>query len=782
MNKFLLPLITFFRDDNLKFRRCIVRLFLVTVTSALLFGAVTGQAATLTVTSSGDSGTGTLRQAILDASSSGGDTINFDLTGTITLTSGQLFITKNLTISGPGANVLTVRRSPAGGTSEFRIFSIGSGSNVTISDLTIRNGRDYNSGGIYNDGGTLTVNNCVFTANSGGGYGGGGIMNDGSNHNARLTVNNCVFDGNSADFMAGGILNFSTGDSANLTVSNCTVSNNSASDGGGIVNYGADGTVTSVVTNTTITGNSAEFGRGGAIHNNAVFVGGNAMLRVSNCTISDNSAYFSGGGIGNSAGNVQISNCTLSGNSANSNGGGVYTEYDEAQVHISNSTLSGNSAFSGGGIYSQERVTVAVTNSTLSGNSANSGGGIYNDGSSGGMATVAIVGNTILKRSASGENIYNSGRLVSHGHNLSNDAAGGDNGVGPGGLLNQPGDIRNTNPQIGPLADNGGPTKTMALLPNSPAIDAGNDANAPPRDQRGYLRNGTSDIGAFEFGGIIPAQLGNISTRAFVQTGDNVMIGGFIVQGTGPKRVIIRAIGPELGAPPYNIPNALANPRLELHNAAGTLIGSNNDWQHTIIGGVIIRNQVIDIQDSGHAPANPFESAIIADLPPGNYTAIVSGVNNMTGVGLVEVYDLSNDASSILGNISTRSFVQTGDNVMIGGFIVQGTGAKRVIIRAIGPELGTPPYNIPDALANPTLELHNGAGALIASNDNWRTTIIGGIIMSSQVRDIQNSGHAPANRFESAIIAELPPGNYTAIVRGVNDTTGVGLVEVYDLQ
>ena len=278
-----------------------------------------------------------------------------------------------------------------------------------------------------------------------------------------------------------------------------------------------------------------------------------------------------------------------------------------------------------------------------------------------------------------------------------------------------------------------------------------------------------------------PAQLGNISTRAFVQTGDNVMIGGFIVQGTGPKRVIIRAIGPELGVPPYNIPNALANPRLELHNAAGALIGSNDDWQHTIIGGVITRNQVTDIQNSGHAPANPFESAIIADLPPGNYTAIVSGVNNTTGVALVEVYDLSANTASILGNISTRSFVQTGDNVMIGGFIVQGTGAKKVIVRAIGPELGAPPYNIPNALADPTLELHNGAGALIASNDNWRTTIIGGIITTNQVRDIISSGHAPGDGRESAIIAELPPGNYTAIVRGVDNITGVALVEVYDL-
>ena len=190
-------------------------------------------------------------------------------------------------------------------------------------------------------------------------------------------------------------------------------------------------------------------------------------------------------------------------------------------------------------------------------------------------------------------------------------------------------------------------------------------------------------------------------------------------------------------------------------------------------------NQVRDIQASGYAPSDGRESAIIADLPPGNYTAIVRGVNNMTGVALVEVYDLSPDTSSILSNISTRSFVQTDDNVMIGGFIVQGTQPKRVIVRAIGPELTQ--YGVPNALANPTLELHDGTGALIASNDNWITTIIGGIITSNQVAEIQASGHAPGDGRESAIIADLPPGNYTAIVRGVNNTTGVGLVEVYDL-
>ena len=136
----------------------------------------------------------------------------------------------------------------------------------------------------------------------------------------------------------------------------------------------------------------------------------------------------------------------------------------------------------------------------------------------------------------------------------------------------------------------------------------------------------------------VPARLGNISTRAFVQTGDNVMIGGFIVQGSQPKRVIIRAIGPELTQ--FGVPDALANPTLELHDGMGALIASNNTWLHTIIGGIITSNQVGEIQASGHAPGDPRESAIIADLPAGNYTAIVRGVNNTTGVALVEVYNL----------------------------------------------------------------------------------------------------------------------------------------------
>ena len=285
------------------------------------------------------------------------------------------------------------------------------------------------------------------------------------------------------------------------------------------------------------------------------------------------------------------------------------------------------------------------------------------------------------------------------------------------------------------------------------------------------------DVIGYDLAQTTQASLGNISTRSLVQAGQNVMIGGFIIQGPGPKRVIIRAIGPELTQ--HGITNPLADPKLELHNGSGALIASNNNWQTTILGGVITSNQVSDIQNSGHVPTAASESAIVANLQPGNYTAIVRGVNNTTGVALVEVYDLSPAASSSLSNISTRSFVETGQNVMIGGFVIRGPGTKRVIIRAIGPELTQ--HGITNALVNPRLELHNRTGALIASNDNWHTTIVGGIINSSQVSDIQNSGHTPTAAGESAIIANLQPGNYTAIVRGVNNTTGVALVEVYDL-
>jgi hypothetical protein len=210
-------------------------------------------------------------------------------------------------------------------------------------------------------------------------------------------------------------------------------------------------------------------------------------------------------------------------------------------------------------------------------------------------------------------------------------------------------------------------------------------------------------------------------------------------------------------------PNALIDPVLELHNAGG-VIASNDDWSYG--------SQGSEIQGTGLAPSDPYESAIVITLSPGNYTAVMSGYHGAQGVGLVEVYEL--DASQArLVNISTRGRVGLSDDAMIGGLIVQGSNAKRAIVRALGPSLATGPNPITGALANPVLELHDSSGALMASNDNW--------IDSPQYAEIVASTVPPPNPTESAIIATCGPGNYTAIVGGVNNTSGVGLVEVYDL-
>ncbi len=282
--------------------------------------------------------------------------------------------------------------------------------------------------------------------------------------------------------------------------------------------------------------------------------------------------------------------------------------------------------------------------------------------------------------------------------------------------------------------------------------------------------SGANDVVLSRFGPAVTAPgAANISARVAVGTGNNVLIGGIIIQGSVGKRVIIRAIGPELTS--HGVPGALQDPTLELHDSSGALIGQNDNWHTTILGGVITSDQVAAIQATNLAPSDNRESTIVATLDPGDYTAIMRGVNSTIGNGLVEVYDLDAGADSRLANISARGFVQTGDNVMIGGFILNQSGNATVLTRAIGPELTQ--HHVPNALQDPTLELHNINGALIASNDNWR---------NNQEQAIEATGLAPTDDRESAILSTLNPGNYTAIVRGTNNSTGNALVEVYVLQ
>ena len=278
------------------------------------------------------------------------------------------------------------------------------------------------------------------------------------------------------------------------------------------------------------------------------------------------------------------------------------------------------------------------------------------------------------------------------------------------------------------------------------------------------FRNGDGGTGTFPLITFLQAKgTVNISTRLAVGTGSNVLIGGFIIQGTGTTRAIIRAIGPSLTK--LGVPNALQDPVLELHerrDGVDTILGSNDNWRDSQ------ENAINRVVTPTIAPTDNLESAILAFLSPGTYTAIVSGKNNTTGVALVEVYDLGIadplPPYASLANISTRGFADTGANVIIGGFIIN-PQATRVIARAIGPSLP-----VQGKLEDPTLELRNGNGALIRGNDNWR---------SDQEQEIIATTVPPTDDHESAIVATLDPGLYTAIVAGKDNTTGVALVEVY---
>jgi len=485
------------------------------IATFLAVGVIHLHAATITVTGTADGGAGTLRNAL--ASAADGDTIDAtSVSGTILLTSGELLVTNSVDIIGPGPDWLAVNGNFPNTTN--RVFHIGSNTLVSIASLTVTNGYAPGfdgGGGIYNDHATLTVTNCTLSGNRADtccGGSGGGIFNE----SGTLIVNNSTLNGNSANQNGGGIDNFfgtltvqsSTlggnsasnnsggainSESGTVVISNCTLSGNSASYGGALVilgyDEGPDGTFisTSTIQSSTLSSNTA--GYGGAIENGCA-------MTISDCTLSGNSASGNGGGIWNLI-TLTVINSTLSSNSAD-HGGGIYNEgvFGTNDVSINNSTLSGNRARGAGGAILNFG-SLSIQSSTLSGNSATNGGAIF-----GGAAEI---GSTILNAGASGGNFKNSvGTVTSLGYNLSSDDGAG--------FLTATGDQINTDPLLGPLQDNGGPTFTHALLCGSPAIDQGKNFSASATDQRGAgfartfddptVANATggdgTDIGAFE--------------------------------------------------------------------------------------------------------------------------------------------------------------------------------------------------------------------------------------------------------------------------------------------
>jgi hypothetical protein len=602
-------------------------------------------------------------------------------------------------------------------------------------------GSQFFGGGIYIGGGTAAIVGTTISGNQcmappprsvppGFVVAGGGIANTGAN----LVVTNCTISGNTIAAPAGAN---SSGQAASAA-------------GGGIYSTAP----------LTITGTTAA--------NNFV-TGGDA--RYSNAVNGIKAGDALGGGIYISAA-TNVTNCTFAGNTAkggagNANpggaahGGGIFAA---AALNLSNTTIANNTATAGSPVGTGTEAT---------------GGGVFVS-----SPVAANVKSTLIAANGgttNGPDVF--GAFSSQGYNLFG-KLDGSSGLGVANdLFGTAANPLDPKLDSNVLQNNGGFTQTIALAPGSPAIDHGTSSGLGGNlatDQRGagFPRvfddpslpnaNDGADIGAFELQtgaptptptATPPARLGNISTRLRVETGDNVLIGGFIITGTEPKKVIVRAIGPSL---PFA--GKLDNPTLELRDGSGALLESNDDWVNSPNKQAIIESTI--------PPTNDSESAIVATLGAfgASYTAIVRGVNNGAGIGVVEVYDLDRTVDSKLANISTRGLVQTGDTVLIAGTIVVGSAPQKVIVRAIGPSL-----NIAGKLADPTLELRDANGALVRADDNWRT--------GGQETEIIQSGVAPANDLESALIETLPANNaaYTAVVRGVNKTTGIAVVEVYAL-
>jgi hypothetical protein len=453
---------------------------------------------------------------------------------------------------------------------------------------------------------------------------------------------------------------------------------------------------------------------------------------------------------------------------------------------IDGSSLLGNG---GNGVLAVASMNNSVGGASTSGNviAGNGGAGVSVDVSGGPVAGLIIRGNSIFSNGGLGIDLNANGVTL-------NDA--GDVDTGGNSLQNYPiiNAVTVSAPNVnivGALHSEASKTYRLEFFGNSQTdpsgfgegqtllgfADATTDVSGNasynltfpvPAATATYSATATDPLGnTSEFSPAFRTRLRNISTRMRVLTSDNVLIAGFIVVGNGPKKVIVRGIGPSIP-----VGGTLVDPTLELH---GSVFISNDNWKVRDSDGT---SQQAEIEATTIPPNRDAESAIVASLDPGNYTAILAGKNSTSGIGLVEVYDLDASAGAYLANISSRGFVDTNDNVMIGGFIIDPTttGPQKVIIRAIGPSLSA--SNVPNALADPFLELHDGNGATISTNNNWKINDSDG---TSQQAEVEATTIPPTDDHESALVRTLAPGNYTAIVRGLNNTTGIGLVEVYSL-
>ena len=789
------------------------------------------------VTNNADSGPGSLRQAILDACP--GSTITFDMNqvvSPITLTSGQLTIDKDLTITGPGANVLTVRRSTDPKTASFRIFNIqtnaqeGFGS-VTISGLTINNGRSQGGfpssagGGVSNSAsGTVNIAGCTlsnnFAAVSGGGVfngttgtvnvtdstleansslNGGGILN---NSTGTVNVTNSTVSGNFAPGPPGGIEGVtSTGGgicnagSGPINVALSTVTNNFALSGGGIANFsgGLAQIRSSIVAVNTTTSTGPDLG--GTFTANYTFIGNPAGATIN-------------GGTGNLIGNPQLGPLANNGGPTRTHipmlGSSAINFGDPAFAPPPDADQRGLPRVSG----SRVDIGAVETNYTLTATAGTPQSTVVNTTFATNLqATVAesgrpvpVVSVTFAPPGSGASGTFAGGNpavAITNGSGVAtappftaNGTAGSYNVTATVTGIPAPANFSLTNiaatptptptstptptltPTPTPTPTPPAPTPTMTPTPPAPTPTPSATPPAPTPTPTPPAPTPTPTPPA-PSPTPTPAPSAtptpspathavNLSTRMLVQTGNNVGVGGFIITGNDPKQLVLRAIGPSLSR--YGIVDALADPVLELHGTGAFATITNDNWRDT---------QEAELQATGIPPTNDFESAILVTLNPGAYTAVVRGKNNTSGLALIELYDLGQSASSRLANLSTRAFVSTGDDIVIAGFVLgQGAGNDRVAVRGLGPSLSS--FGLSPLLANPALELRDSNGALIVANNDWQDNPV-------QAAEITAVGLAPSNSREAAVIADLPPDLYTALLSGVTGGTGIGLVEIYDL-
>ena len=688
------------------------------------------------------------------------------------------------------------------------------GGTVTLTNSTVSgNAAGDDAGGIHNvAGGTLTLTNSTVSGNAAGDDG-GGIRNSGTANVVSSTIANNRAGLNSSpnNLGGGGVHNFA----GTLTLTNSTVSGNVArTDGGGIfIEMGTVNSFSSTIANNRADANSNGSGIGGGVYNLSQQ---GATFKFQNTIIANNQVGTNRNNIRDCAGTLTSQGYNLI----------RTTPPGECNVAPVTGDLFSSQPFLGP---LQNNGGLTQTHALLAGSPAidagNPNGCVDSTGplptdqrglprafdGNGDNSAVCDIGAFELNEQHPSPAISISDLTVSEGNSgtvsvnfqitLSAPSSQpvtvtfttGD-GTAAGGT-----DYVSTS---GTVTFNPGETsKTITVLVNGDTVVEGNETFFVDLTS---ATNGTI-INSEGLGTILNddiQRLSNISTRSRVLTGDNVMIGGFIIEGSVPKRVLVRSRGPSMAGSPFLVPGTLANPFLQLFSGQ-TLIAQNNNWQDSPNCSGFVCEGAAEIISTGLDPCQPnpgqsgppvncsLESAILITLPPGAYTGIVTGADGGTGVALVEVFEADASTLSDLSNISTRAFVQTGDNVMIGGLIIEGNVPATVVIRARGPSMSGAPFFVPGTLANPFLQLFSGQD-VIAQNDNWQDAPSCNGFVCGDAAQIAATGLDPcqpnpgetsppvACTQESAILITLPPGAYTAIISGVGGGTGVGLVEAFE--